>query len=179
MVFDTGSPNVWALSAQQCYSPMADIGDNPRGYNCSANTAYNHNKSSSYMPDGTSYFAHYGNGSAVVAGFFSKDTITLQDGSGNVLSLRNAPFVEGTNFTIHCEPSSCFFDGVFGLGPGYRQTTDMPPLDQAVQSGILGTAVFTLVLGATGGTLTIGGVDSTHCGPKISSSPVPASVASL
>ena len=96
MIFDTGSPNLWVVSAQPCKSTLTSDGS---GYKCEANHRYNHNTSSTYVADGSEYQAAYGAGD--VEGFYSRDLLTISgSSSGNTISLRNAPFVEGTKFNV-------------------------------------------------------------------------------
>ena len=96
MIFDTGSPNLWLVSAQPCKSKLTPAG---AGYNCAANQRYSHNASSTYVADGSKYLGKYMAGK--VKGFYSRDLLTLSDSSsGNAIELINAPFVEGTKFNV-------------------------------------------------------------------------------
>ena len=70
MIFDTGSPNLWVVSAQPCKSTLTSDGS---GYKCEANHRYNHNTSSTYVADGSEYQAAYGAGD--VEGFYSRDLL--------------------------------------------------------------------------------------------------------
>ena len=62
VVFDTGSPNMWLVSASKpCTSkltPMPNTTD-ALGYNCSNAQKYDHTASSSYVADGAAYKARY------------------------------------------------------------------------------------------------------------------------
>ena len=96
-MFDTGSSNLWVPSAT---CPSNDIA-------CQRHNQYNHNVSSTYVPNGEEFRIVYGSGA--LAGFLSEDTVGLGD-----FVITNQTFAEATQ-----EPGLTFvvaaFDGIMGM----------------------------------------------------------------
>jgi len=145
VVYDTGSSNLWV--------PMKDC--------CSfltRHSLYHHEKSSSYVANGTKFNIAYGSGP--VAGYYSQDHATI----GNVKVL-DYTFAEvndvsglGVAFTVGK------FDGICGMGWDTISVDHVQtPLQGLLASGQLPEPVFAFYMGnLADGELVLGGVDQAH-----------------
>lgn len=149
VVYDTGSSNLWANNVQvpwwRKWLPHHQF--------------YDHSKSSTYVANGTKFNIAYGSGP--VAGFYSKDTVTIGD-----IPVAEYTFAEvnntkglGTMWLVGK------LDGICGLGwDGISVDHVETPLQGLLKSGKLAEPVFAFSLGSGGadGELVFGGVDSAH-----------------
>ncbi|KAG6578180.1 aspartic protease [Phytophthora cinnamomi] len=141
VIFDTGSSNLWV--------PDKKFG---------AHKVYDHDKSSSYKPNGTAFDIMYGSGP--VSGFLSQDTLALGG-----LSVPDQFFAE-VNVTKGLGPAYYLgkFDGLFGLAFDAISVDHLKtPFHRMIQQGLLDEPVFAFYLGdQKDGELTLGGVDKSH-----------------
>ena len=141
VIFDTGSSNLWVPSTE-C--------------NSCKHSKYNHDKSSTYISDGSDFNIQYGSGK--VNGFLSNDKITLGD-----ISISNVTFAEITK-----EPGLSFkvgkFDGILGLAWKSISVDGIDPVfNQMIESGVIKKKIFSFDLPNNGdklGELTLGGYDT-------------------
>ncbi|KAG7698069.1 hypothetical protein KL932_001035 [Ogataea haglerorum] len=147
VVLDTGSSNLWVPSSD-CTSLA-----------CYLHTKYDHDESSTYQKNGSSFSIRYGSGS--LEGYVSQDTLTIGD-----LVIPKQDFAEATS-----EPGLAFafgkFDGVLGLAYDTISVNRIvPPVYNAIDLGLLDTPQFGFYLGDTskseqdGGEATFGGYDA-------------------
>ncbi|CAO1948252.1 unnamed protein product [Urochloa humidicola] len=149
VVFDTGSANLWVPSAK-CFFSLA----------CHFHPKYESSLSSTYKPNGTPAFIHYGTGA--IAGFYSQDQVTV----GNLV-VQNQEFIEATH-----EPGFTFllakFDGILGLA--FQEISvegSVPVWYNMVNQGLVPQPVFSFWLNRNpiegeGGEIVFGGVDPQH-----------------
>jgi len=149
VVYDTGSSNLWVNNIPVPWwkklLPHHEL--------------YDHSKSSTYVANGTKFNIAYGSGP--VAGFYSKDTITVGD-----IAVPDYTFAEvndvkglGTMWLVGK------LDGILGLGWDDISVDHVEtPLRALVNSGKLEEPVFAFYLGSGGavGDLVLGGVDPDH-----------------
>ncbi|KAG0297008.1 Vacuolar protease A [Linnemannia gamsii] len=147
VVFDTGSSNLWVPSTH-CSSIA-----------CFLHRRFDSNKSSTFKSNGTEFGIQYGSGS--LEGIISNDNLEV----GGIV-VKHQDFGESVK-----EPGLAFafgkFDGIFGLGYDTISVLGVvPPFYNLVNQGLIDEAVFGFYLayadGATGGQMTLGGVDSNH-----------------
>jgi len=147
VVFDTGSSNLWVPSTH-CSSIA-----------CFLHRRFDSNKSSTFKSNGTEFGIQYGSGS--LEGIISNDNLEV----GGIV-VKHQDFGESVK-----EPGLAFafgkFDGIFGLGYDTISVLGVvPPFYNLVNQGLVDEAVFGFYLayadGATGGQMTLGGVDSNH-----------------
>jgi len=153
--FDTGSANLWVM-------------DSSCGSNCSGHSPlFQSSHSSSYSRNGQSFSFGYGTGTAT--GFFGSDTWTLQGGSGSSsLAIGGIPIGQATTQTFDGFP----IEGILGLAwQGAAVGNEFQPVQWAMQNGVFTQSLFTAYLatnpnsnGQTGGQITFGALDTTHCG---------------
>ncbi|KAG2525704.1 hypothetical protein BBO99_00004567 [Phytophthora kernoviae] len=119
---------------------------------------YDHNKSSTYKANGTTFNIMYGSGP--VSGFLSQDTLGLGG-----LKVEDQFFAE-VNVTKGLGPAYYLgkFDGLFGLAFDTISVDHLKtPFHRMVQAGLLDEPVFAFYLGdQKDGELTFGGVDKSH-----------------
>jgi hypothetical protein len=149
VVYDTGSSNLWVNNIPVPFWKKI----------LPHHQMYDHSKSSTYVANGTKFNIAYGSGP--VAGFYSKDTITV----GNV-ALPSYTFAEvndvkglGTMWLVGK------LDGILGLGWDDISVDHVEtPLRALVNSGKLDQPVFAFYLGSGGavGELVLGGVNPGH-----------------
>ncbi|KAG7885767.1 hypothetical protein KL938_000799 [Ogataea parapolymorpha] len=146
VILDTGSSNLWVPSSD-CTSLA-----------CYLHTKYDHDESSTYQKNGSSFAIQYGSGS--LEGYVSQDTLTIGD-----LVIPKQDFAEATS-----EPGLAFafgkFDGILGLAYDTISVNRIvPPIYNAINLGLLDTPQFGFYLGDTskseqdGGEATFGGYD--------------------
>lgn len=146
VILDTGSSNLWIPSAE-CGSLA-----------CFLHAKYDHQASSTYKANGSSFAIKYGSGS--LEGYVSTDHLGIGD-----LIIPDQDFAEATN-----EPGLAFafgkFDGILGLGYDTISVNHMvPPVYNAINKDLLDEPVFAFYLGDTakseedGGAATFGGID--------------------
>ncbi|KAG7834548.1 hypothetical protein KL943_002932 [Ogataea angusta] len=146
VILDTGSSNLWVPSSD-CTSLA-----------CYLHTKYDHDESSTYQKNGSSFSIQYGSGS--LEGYVSQDTLTIGD-----LVIPKQDFAEATS-----EPGLAFafgkFDGILGLAYDTISVNRIvPPIYNAINLGLLDTPQFGFYLGDTskseqdGGEATFGGYD--------------------
>jgi len=143
VIFDTGSANLWV--------------PNKRPF-LSGKNLYKHDKSSTYVKNGTEFKIQYGSGP--VSGVYSADTVHIGE-----LELKDYTFAEvddtsGLGFGYRMGK----FDGILGLGFDRISVGGVPtPMHALVESGQLDKPVFSFYLGNNQpGELLFGGVDSKH-----------------
>ncbi|KAL3671149.1 hypothetical protein V7S43_004330 [Phytophthora oleae] len=141
VIFDTGSSNLWV--------PDKKFG---------SHNLYDHDKSSSYKPNGTAFDIMYGSGP--VSGFLSQDTLQLGG-----LTVPEQFFAE-VNVTKGLGPAYYLgkFDGLFGLAFDTISVDHLKtPFHRMIQQGLLDEPVFAFYLGdQKDGELTFGGTDKAH-----------------
>ncbi|CCD25027.1 proteinase A NDAI_0E02105 [Naumovozyma dairenensis CBS 421] len=148
VILDTGSSNLWVPSVE-CGSLA-----------CYLHSKYDHDKSSSYKPNGTDFAIRYGTGS--LEGYISQDTLNIGD-----LNIPKQDFAEATS-----EPGLTFafgkFDGILGLAyDSISVNKVVPPFYNAIEQELLDEKKFAFYLGDAnkksedGGEITIGGIDKT------------------
>jgi hypothetical protein len=148
VVYDTGSSNLWVSNIKPSI--------------LSKHHYYQHDKSSTYVANGTEFKIQYGSGP--VAGIYSRDAVQIGD-----QSLDNYLFAE-VNDVSGLGPHGVSyavgkFDGICGMGwDDISVDGVMTPLRGLVNSGALDANVFAFYLGSGGaaGELVLGGVDETH-----------------
>jgi saccharopepsin len=155
VVMDTGSSNLWVPSSQ-CTSIA-----------CYLHQKYDHDSSSSYKKNGSTFEIQYGSGA--VSGFISQDTVTLGD-----LTIKDQLLAEVTN-----EPGLAFafgrFDGILGLGYDTISVNKIPPpFYSLVDQKLLDEPVFAFYLGDASETseAVFGGIDESHYTGKITTIPL-------
>ncbi|OWY97935.1 Aspartic protease [Phytophthora megakarya] len=141
VIFDTGSSNLWV--------PDKKFG---------SHNIYDHDKSSTYKPNGTAFDIMYGSGP--VSGFLSQDKLELGG-----LTVPDQMFAE-VNVTKGLGPAYYLgkFDGLFGLAFDTISVDHLKtPFHRMIQQGLLDEPVFAFYLGdMKDGELTFGGVDKSH-----------------
>lgn len=148
VVYDTGSSNLWVSNIKPSL--------------LSKHSYYQHDKSSTYIANGTEFKIEYGSGP--VAGIYSQDHIEI---GGNPTD--NYLFAE-VNDVSGLGPHGISyamgkFDGICGLGwDGISVDGVETPLRRLVNDGALDANVFAFYLGSGGaaGELVLGGVDESH-----------------
>ncbi|WKY13001.1 hypothetical protein Q1695_004095 [Nippostrongylus brasiliensis] len=198
VVLDTGSANLWVpdLSCAQrkrpavcksnaCYSgafcPLMcpnticcffDSGPNP----CEGKSAFDSTRSSTYVKTDGNWGIQYGTGNA--AGFFGNDTVRFGAPGTNQLVVPGTVFGQASTIaTFFAEDP---IDGILGMGFKELAVHDVsPPLQRAIDLGLIEAPVFTVFLerkggqsGAPGGVYTYGGIDTVNCGPVIAYEPL-------
>ncbi|WKY12989.1 hypothetical protein Q1695_004088 [Nippostrongylus brasiliensis] len=198
VVLDTGSANLWVpdLSCAQrkrpavcksnaCYAgafcPLMcpnticcffDSGPNP----CEGKSAFDSTRSSTYVKTDGNWRIQYGTGNA--AGFFGNDTVRFGAPGTNQLIVPGTVFGQASTIaTFFAEDP---IDGILGMGFKELAVHDVsPPLQRAIDLGLIEAPVFTVFLerkggqsGAPGGVYTYGGIDTVNCGPVIAYEPL-------
>jgi len=143
VILDTGSSNLWVPS-KDCTS-----------ISCFFHAKYDHDASSTYEKNGSSFDITYGSGS--LSGVVSRDDFTIGD-----LIVKQILFAEATQ-----EPGLTFafgkFDGIFGLAYERIAVNHIrPPFYEMLDAGLLDEAVFSFRIGETeedGGEVVFGGID--------------------
>lgn len=158
VILDTGSSNLWVPSAE-CGSLA-----------CFLHAKYDHDSSSSYKANGSSFAIQYGSGS--LEGYISQDTLSIGD-----LTIPKQDFAEATS-----EPGLAFafgkFDGILGLAyDSISVDKVVPPVYNAIHNGLLDEPKFSFYLGnadksTDGGEATFGGIDSSKYEGNITWLPV-------
>ena len=141
-IFDTGSSNVWVPT--------------PGTKGTLLKHTYNHDKSSTYKPDGSIFQIMYGSGP--VSGYQSSDVLTL--GSVSVPQ----GFAEINDTTgLGSAYSAGKFDGLFGLAFNTISVNGIPtPMDNMAEAGALDANLFSFYLSNTDGSdgeLLFGGIN--------------------
>ena len=107
VVPDTGSSNLWVPS-KDCSSIA-----------CFLHSTYDHDESSSYVKNGSTFEIRYGSGE--MSGFISQDTVSIGD-----IVIKDQLFAEAVQ-----EPGLAFafgqFDGILGLGFDTIAVNKIPP----------------------------------------------------
>ncbi|AOA63811.1 Vacuolar aspartyl protease (proteinase A) [Komagataella phaffii CBS 7435] len=159
VILDTGSSNLWV--------PSKDCGS----LACFLHAKYDHDESSTYKKNGSSFEIRYGSGS--MEGYVSQDVLQIGD-----LTIPKVDFAEATS-----EPGLAFafgkFDGILGLAyDSISVNKIVPPIYKALELDLLDEPKFAFYLGDTdkdesdGGLATFGGVDKSKYEGKITWLPV-------
>jgi len=155
VIMDTGSSNLWVPSSE-CSSIA-----------CYLHQKYDHEASSSYKKNGSSFEIQYGSGA--VSGYISSDTVTMGD-----LKVKDQLFAEVTN-----EPGLAFafgrFDGILGLGYDTISVNKIPPpFYRMIDQGLLDDPVFAFYLADTNdeSEAIFGGIDESHYTGKMTHIPL-------
>jgi len=151
VVYDTGSSNLWVNNIPiPWWRKIISWG---------AHQMYDHSKSSSYVANGTKFNIAYGSGP--VAGFYSKDTVTIGDIPVKGYTFAEVNDVKGLGMMWVMGK----LDGILGLGWDDISVDHVEtPLRALVNSGGLEEPVFAFYLGSGGaaGELVLGGVNPDH-----------------
>lgn len=150
-IFDTGSSNVWVPNVKYKHHHQ-----------------YNHNKSSTYVANGSIFDIEYGSGP--VSGYVSQDTVRVGH-----LAVDNQLFAEINNVTGFGELyTTGKFDGIYGLAFDSISENNIPtPFGQLVASGKLDEPLFAFYLGNNAtGELTFGGIDTDRFMGELQYAPV-------
>merc|ERR1712010_424936 len=143
VIYDTGSSNLWVPNHKSFFS---------------SKHIYKHDKSSTYVANGTEFKIMYGSGP--VSGFFSEDTMHM-----STFAIPKYTFAE-VNVTKGLGPGYAIgkFDGILGMGYDRLVVGGGPaPFSVLVASGQLDEPVFAFYLGDNQpGELVLGGVDENH-----------------
>lgn len=143
VIYDTGSSNLWVPNHKSFLS---------------SKDVYKHDKSSTYVANGTEFKILYGSGP--VSGFFSEDTMHMGG-----FDVTKYTFAE-VNVTKGLGPAYGIgkFDGICGMGYDRLVQGGGPaPFTALVNSGQLDEPVFAFYLGDNQpGELVLGGVDPNH-----------------
>jgi len=143
VIYDTGSSNLWVPNHKSFFS---------------SKHIYKHDKSSTYVANGTEFKIMYGSGP--VSGFFSEDTMHM-----STFAIPKYTFAE-VNVTKGLGPGYAIgkFDGILGMGYDRLVVGGGPaPFSALVASGQLDEPVFAFYLGDNQpGELVLGGVDENH-----------------
>jgi hypothetical protein len=161
VIYDTGSSNLWS--------------SNKKPGIFSTHKYYDHDKSSTYVANGTKFSIMYGSGP--VSGFYSSDTIAL-----GANKIPDYTFAEVDN-TAGLGPAFAIgkFDGICGMGwDDISVDGVVTPLRALANSGQLEANVFAFYLGSNGaaGELVLGGVNPAHYTGDFTYVPVQESVPS-
>ncbi len=156
VVLDTGSANLWVPS-KECSSIA-----------CFLHTKYDHDASSTYHKNGSSFKIQYGSGA--MEGYVSQDTLQIGD-----LKIKKQDFAEATS-----EPGLAFafgkFDGILGLAYDTISVNGIvPPFYQMINQKLIDEPVFSFRLGSSeqdGGEAIFGGVDESAYSGKLQYFPV-------
>jgi saccharopepsin len=155
VVMDTGSSNLWVPSSE-CTSIA-----------CYLHQKYDHESSSSYKKNQSSFEIQYGSGS--VSGYISADHVGMGD-----LTIKNQLFAEVTS-----QSGLAFafgrFDGILGLGYESISVNQIPPpFYSMIDQGLLDQKVFAFYLGddSEGSEAIFGGIDEDHYTGKIHRLPI-------
>jgi hypothetical protein len=144
VIYDTGSSNLWASNIKPGL--------------LSKHHYYQHDKSSTYVANGTTFNIQYGSGP--VSGFYSADTVAI-----GAASLSKYTFAEVNN-TKGLGPAYSVgkFDGICGMGWDDISVDGVTtPVRALVNSGLYTENVFAFYLGhQSAGELVIGGVNPDH-----------------
>jgi len=150
VLFDTGSSNLWIPSSECSVFDIA----------CYFHAKYNHDDSSTYVANGSSFSIEYGTGS--LTGFLSQDTVVFGG-----ITIKNQVFAEAVQ-----QPGLTFalaeFDGLLGMA--WRAISVdgvIPPWFNMVNQGLVQQSVFAFWLNrnpnaTVGGELVLGGYDQAH-----------------
>lgn len=144
VIFDTGSANLWV--------PSVDCA------NCGSHPTYNHNSSSSFVPDRREFKIMYGSGP--VEGYFSNDILTM-DGK----EIKNQVFAEVTDVSgLGPAFSMGKFDGILGMAFQSISIDNVTtPFQNMFAQGLAEKNLFSFHLGKADGqdgTLQLGNYDS-------------------
>ena len=148
VVFDIGSPYLWVPSSKVSKLKLVMY----------MHSKYDSCKSSTYEPYGEPMNITYGSGQ--VAGFLSRDTVTI---SG--LSVTNQTFLEVVKSRMGLPYWLDIFDGILGMG--YPCDERMPPLfNNLIAQGLVAEPMFSFCVNDKGndsdkgsGELLLGGID--------------------
>jgi len=143
VVYDTGSSNLWVPNK----SPFLAF-----------KNVYSHDKSSTYVANGTVFKIQYGSGP--VSGVFSADTVNI--GGFDVADFTFAEVDDTSGLGIGYRFGK--FDGICGLGWDSISVDGVKtPFHALMDTGLLPEPVFAFYLGNNAdGELVLGGVDSAH-----------------
>eukprot|EP00924_Labyrinthula_sp_SR-Ha-C_P016613 snap_masked-scaffold_6-processed-gene-9.7-mRNA-1 protein AED:0.37 eAED:0.37 QI:0/0/0/1/1/1/2/0/302 len=144
VIFDTGSSNLWVPNKNKFLQ---------------RHNLYQHDKSSTYLPNGTHFAIQYGSGS--VKGVFSRDTVTLGDMQLKGYNFAEVDDTSGMGIAYYLAK----FDGILGLGwESIVQGGGPTVFGELVRTGQVAEPCFAFYLSGDGsdGELVLGGVDPKH-----------------
>lgn len=143
VIYDTGSSNLWVPNKKPFLS---------------GKNLYKHDKSSTYVANGTVFKIQYGSGP--VSGIFSEDSVNIAGFSLEHFTFAEVDDTSGLGLGYRMGK----FDGICGMGWDSISVNQVKtPFHALVDSGLLAQPVFAFYLGNNAdGELVIGGVDETH-----------------
>ena len=143
VIYDTGSSNLWVPNTKKFLS---------------SHSVYKHDKSSTYVSNGTEFAIEYGSGP--VSGYYSRDTMTIGEFEATDYLFAEVDDTSGLGLGWTLGK----FDGICGMAWGMISVDGVPtPLEALVATGDLEEQVFAFFLGdEADGELLIGGVDEAH-----------------
>jgi len=143
VIYDTGSSNLWVPNTKKFLSK---------------HSIYNHDKSSTYVANGTKFAIEYGSGP--VSGYYSNDVMAIGDFQAKDYTFAEVDDTSGLGLGWTLGK----FDGICGMAWGMISVDGVQtPLEALVATGELEEEVFAFFLGdETDGELLIGGVDEDH-----------------
>jgi len=160
VIMDTGSANLW-VPGIECASTKP----------CTGKQQFDGSQSSTYATDGKPFKISYGTGSC--SGYDATDNVCLGDiciNNGFGVATHLAPFFAG-------QP----MDGILGLAfQALAVNKIKPPVQTMIDEGLLDNPWFTVWLtttraeNTTGGLITIGDYDTTHCDAAVDWVPLTA-----
>uniref|UniRef100_A0A914C7Q9 Peptidase A1 domain-containing protein n=1 Tax=Acrobeloides nanus TaxID=290746 RepID=A0A914C7Q9_9BILA len=163
VILDTGSSNLW-IPDSTCKQ-------------CKGKHKFDASKSSTYQTNGQKWSITYGDGSDA-KGILGVDTVGVGDGADKLLIPKTTfGLATDENRAMLDDPS---FDGILGLAfQSLAVDNVVPPIQNAINQGLLTEPIFTVYLqergdvnNVHGGTITYGGLDTTHCGALIAYQPL-------
>lgn len=152
VIFDTGSSNLWVPAKKPIFSK---------------HNLYKHDKSSTYVKNGTIFQIMYGSGP--VSGYFSRDTVHLAN-----LQLQNYNFAEVTDQTgLGLAYYLGKFDGILGLAFDSIMVGGGPSVFSAlVAAKMLDKPEFAFYLAEEDGELILGGSNPDHVDGEVTTVPL-------
>merc|ERR1712232_765931 len=127
VIYDTGSSNLWGQSTKPSMT--------------SSHHYYDHDKSSTYVANGTKFQIQYGSGP--VSGFYSQDSVKIGDSTLGEYTFAEVDNTKGLG-PLYVQGK---FDGICGLGLDAISVDGVLTPLQGLSRGVLDETVFAFYLG--------------------------------